>query len=184
MISNLFSIANGSEIVVKYKDDENDLVTISSDEELAFAVNLFPTDILRIVVELAIHQQKSSSPDCQNQWHKKERCSFVNDEKRGHFLHAKRERVLAGLKELEGNNFQENPKLLWKQEQLQRKLQNLDAKIAHFSSGGPNHSFGRGHPGCAQSEDRRCQFLAMKKEKIVARLKELEGTDFQANPGL
>jgi len=89
------------------------------------------------------------------------------------------------LKELEGSNFQENPKLSWKQEQLKRKLQNLDAKIAHFSSAGPYHSFGRGHPGFGpQSEDRHCQFLAMKKEKIVARLKELEGADFQANPGL
>lgn len=184
MISHLFSIESGNEFTLKYKDDENDLVTISSDEELAFAVNLFPTDILRIVIDFS--KQKSDSTVCaEPKWHKK--CKFPMDEKRCHFINAKRERVLACLKELEGTDFQAHPKLLWKQEHLKRKLQKLDSKIANKDStscGDDKHSV-RGHLDWkGPSDERRCHFLAAKKEKILARLKELEEADFQANPGL
>jgi len=38
-------------LLLKYKDDEGDLVTISSDEELAFAIELFEGEILRLTLE-------------------------------------------------------------------------------------------------------------------------------------
>jgi len=184
MISSIFSSQRGAEFIVKYKDDENDLVTISSDEELAFAVNLFPTDILRLVISPKHSLIVPDIADCADRrWCRKEKW---NNEKRGHFLFSKRERVLACLKELEGSDFQANPKLFWKQEHLKRKLQNLDSKIANVDHSGHcgNKPAGRVHPCKGPMDPRRCHFLATKKEKILARLKELEGTDFQAAPGL
>jgi len=38
------------ELSIKYTDDEGDLVTISSDEELAFAIELFPNSVLRLTL--------------------------------------------------------------------------------------------------------------------------------------
>jgi transcriptional regulator with GAF, ATPase, and Fis domain len=169
MISSLFSIESGNEFTVKYKDDENDLVTISSDDELAFAVNLFPTDILRIVIDFSKPKSELAcdSACAEPKWHKK--CKYpMDDEKRCHFLNAKRERILACLKELEGADAQASPKLLWKREHLQRKLQKLDSKIANRESAncGDNKHFGREHfDWKGPSDERRCHFLAAKKRK-------------------
>jgi len=45
-------------IVVKYEDDEKDMITISSDEELEFAIGLFKDSVMKLRVE------KVASPSC------------------------------------------------------------------------------------------------------------------------
>jgi len=182
LISNLFPLANGTDFTVKYKDDENDLVTISSDDELLFAVNMFPTDILRIVVEFP---KRTGLPDCAAPCKWQNKCDRRPDEKRCDWLATKRERVQAKLKTLEGADFQAKPGLFYKQEHLKKKLQNIDNKLACKENTGENKQ-GRCPRNFSGPEHRQnsCNWMAIKKEKIQARLKELEGTDFHENPGL
>jgi len=180
LISNLFSLANGADFTVKYKDDENDLVTISSDEELAFAVNLFPTDILRIVVEVP---KPNSAAPCK--WQNK--CDRrPTDERRSEWLATKRERIQAKLKSLEGTDFQAKPGLFYKQEHLKKKLQNIDNKLACKENKETAWEYKPSRcPRNGQVDKHApCNWLTIKKEKIQARLRELEGTDFHENPGL
>jgi hypothetical protein len=193
LISSLFSIENGVEYIVKYKDDENDLVTISSDEELVFAVTQFPTDLLRIVVELPKQPVNSEQTDCHAKWHKRcerpfneKRCERPLDERRCHFLTAKRERILSKLKALEATDFQAHPHLFYKQEHLKKKLQNIDHKLANkeaWEKHGKQHHHQRWQ-GQMLDENASAQFLGVKKEKILAKLKALETMDLQANPKL
>jgi len=49
-VRNLFKLKEGSKVVIKYQDDEGDLITLSSDSELAFAINLFLNKVLRLHV--------------------------------------------------------------------------------------------------------------------------------------
>jgi len=181
LVSNLFSLADGADFTVKYKDDENDLVTISSDDELAFAINLFPTDILRIVVE--VHKPNCAAP-CK--WQSK--CDRrPTDDRRCDWLAAKRERIQAKLKALEGTDFQAKPGLFYKQEHLKKKLQNIDNKLA--CKGNKEAACENRPSRCprnysGQADRQGCNWMAIKKEKIQARLRELEGTDFHENPGL
>jgi len=53
----LFNFSNNEELSIKYTDDEGDLVTISSDEELAFAIELFPNSVLRLTLTSSASQQ-------------------------------------------------------------------------------------------------------------------------------
>jgi len=183
LISNLFPLANGTDFTVKYKDDENDLVTISSDDELLFAVNMFPTDILRIVVEVP-------KPNCAapcNKWQNK--CDRrQTDDRRCDWLATKRERIQAKLKALEGTDFQAKPGLFYKQEHLKKKLQSIDNKLAckENKETACENKPGRCPRNYSGQADRHppCNWLTIKKEKIQARLRELEGTDFHENPGL
>jgi hypothetical protein len=180
LITNLFPQANGIDFSVKYKDDENDLVTISSDDELMFAVNLFPTDILRIVVEFP------KKADCAAPCKWQNKCDRRPDEKRCDWLTTKREGVQAKLKALEGADFQAKPGLFYKQEHLKKKLQNIDNKIAWKQENAGENKQGRCPRNFSGPENRQnsCNWMAIKREKVQARLKELEGTDFHENPGL
>jgi len=123
LITNLFPQANGIDFSVKYKDDENDLVTISSDDELMFAVNLFPTDILRIVVEFP------KKADCAAPCKWQNKCDRRPDEKRCDWLTTKREGVQAKLKALEGADFQAKPGLFYKQEHLKKNCRTLTTRL-------------------------------------------------------
>jgi len=49
-IQELFGFKHDEDLCIKYTDDEGDLVTISSDEELAFAIELFPNSVLRLTI--------------------------------------------------------------------------------------------------------------------------------------
>jgi len=46
----LFSFPEGATVLLKYKDEEGDMVTISSNEELLFAIELFSGSVLRLVL--------------------------------------------------------------------------------------------------------------------------------------
>jgi hypothetical protein len=59
-------------------------------------------------------------------------------EKRCHFLVAKKERIEACLKEMEGVDLQANPGLFWKQEHLKRKLQKIENRLAYSKSHASN----------------------------------------------
>jgi len=49
-IRTIFNFKNDDDLCIKYSDDEGDLVTVSSDEELAFAIELFSNSVLRLTV--------------------------------------------------------------------------------------------------------------------------------------
>jgi len=60
-VQSLLALEN--EFVLKYKDDESDLISISSDEELSFAVNFIGKGgILRLTVALQLPVPMASSP--------------------------------------------------------------------------------------------------------------------------
>lgn len=44
------SFSTDEPLIIKYKDEESDLITISSDAELAFAIELFTDAVLRLIV--------------------------------------------------------------------------------------------------------------------------------------
>jgi len=155
-ISNLFSLHGP--FIVKYKDNENDLVTISSDEELVLAAKLFSTTDMHIFIE--VPQTKTLSPNIKpiedTQGH-------VADEK------SKREQSQSKLQDLEGPDSQANPGF-WKQEHLIKKGRNKD-NVGTAN----NKNYGR---------RRQPLPLPVKKEKIQASLAQLERSDVQANPYL
>jgi len=64
-VATLFEIKDQDGWSIKYKDEENQLVTISSDEELMFAIQLHGGKVLRIEISFnsAERQGNSSSSD-------------------------------------------------------------------------------------------------------------------------
>jgi hypothetical protein len=54
----LFGFKNDENLCIKYTDDEGDLVTISSDEELVFAIELFPNSVLRLTISAPVDASK------------------------------------------------------------------------------------------------------------------------------
>jgi len=56
----LFGFKNNEDFCIKYTDDEGDLVTISSDEELGFAVELFPNSLLRLTINTVSAPQQQT----------------------------------------------------------------------------------------------------------------------------
>jgi len=80
-IKRLFNFPEAANFLLKYKDEEGDMVTISSNEELLFAIELFSGSVLRLVV---IDQNKKEcgrrcpdgipmghrGPGCHKKWHK------------------------------------------------------------------------------------------------------------------
>jgi len=49
-IKRLFGFSDPEDVILKYKDEDGDMVTISSDEELVFAIGLFTGSVLRLTV--------------------------------------------------------------------------------------------------------------------------------------
>jgi hypothetical protein len=64
-VRKFFGIHENENIVVKYQDDENDLITISSDEELEFAVGLFKDTVMKLRVEKLAQPQTQAAPQSQ-----------------------------------------------------------------------------------------------------------------------
>jgi uncharacterized protein (DUF3084 family) len=50
-IKRLFGFTDVEEVMLKYKDEEGDMVTVSSNEELVFAIELFTGSVLRLNVD-------------------------------------------------------------------------------------------------------------------------------------
>jgi hypothetical protein len=63
-ITELFGFKNSEEVILKYKDDEGDMVTISSDEELEFAIDVFAGSILRLTVCTAPKDEVATPQVC------------------------------------------------------------------------------------------------------------------------
>jgi len=49
-IKRLFGFYDSDEVLLKYKDDDGDMVTVSSNEELRFAIELFTGSVIRFTV--------------------------------------------------------------------------------------------------------------------------------------
>jgi len=79
-VRTLFSFESVEDLCIKYTDDEGDLVTISSDEELVFAIELFPNSVLRLTVTGPVKKHSRcdrDGPKCEkwaHKWEKKEGC--------------------------------------------------------------------------------------------------------------
>jgi len=58
-IKRLFGFSDVEEVMLKYKDEEGDLVTVSSNEELVFAIELFTGSVLRLNV---VTENKTKRP--------------------------------------------------------------------------------------------------------------------------
>lgn len=68
-IRRIFGFKDNDEVGIKYTDDEGDLVTISSDEELAFAIEMFPNSVLRLTITASISKSSQCSGwSRQNKW--------------------------------------------------------------------------------------------------------------------
>jgi len=156
-ISNLFSLHGP--FIVKYKDNENDLVTISSDEELAFAAKLFSTTVMHIFIEVPQNNTQALS-------------SIIKpiEDAQVHVTDGKREQSLSKPQDLEGPDSQANPGF-WKQEPHNNKKWRNNDNVGTAN----NKNHGR---------RRQPLPLAAKKEKIQASLAELERSDVQAHPNL
>jgi len=113
--------------VVKYKDEEDTLVTISSDEELTFAVELMGSPLHLVIVEPSERVSKTAEPV-----------------ERGHHKRANKfdkERVLAHLTKKQANittrlstiKESENPRQRANVSKLEQKLANVSAKIVELS---------------------------------------------------
>jgi len=59
-IKRLFGFSDVEEVMLKYKDEEGDLVTVSSNEELVFAIELFTGSVLRLNV---VTENKTKRPN-------------------------------------------------------------------------------------------------------------------------
>jgi len=57
-IKRLFGFSDSDEVMLKYKDDDGDMVTVSSDDELVFAIGLFTGTVLRLNVIAAKNTNK------------------------------------------------------------------------------------------------------------------------------
>jgi len=129
-ICNIFGFSKDS-VVVKYLDDEGDLVTISSDPELKFAVELSPR-ILKLKLELVRPQAQPPTPAacageqrrmCNKKWRKSvERCEKKKKCERAEKCKNKGERRRAKLESLKS-----------KEEKLKAKLTALEASPASTS---------------------------------------------------
>lgn len=132
------------EFVLKYKDDEGDMITLSTSEELKFAIScLVPTSTLRldVTVNEPYRTPTPSTPvenpngECQRRrkwddrgekremkWEqRKEKCM----EKRKERLDAKRQRIVEGIERLSNvPSNQGNPE--WRQRRLQTLQQKLN----------------------------------------------------------
>jgi hypothetical protein len=74
-IKTIFNYDADQVLVIRYKDDEGDLVTLSSDEELLFALEIFSGSVLR----LSIHTEQQ-----------RERCGRPHGGERGPYHHWER----------------------------------------------------------------------------------------------
>jgi len=70
-IQKLFGFQDEDKFLLKYTDEEGDMVTISSDEELYFAITLFRGGLLRLTVET--QKCKRGERRC-GKWENKEHC--------------------------------------------------------------------------------------------------------------
>jgi len=106
------SFSTDESLTIKYKDEESDLITISSDSELAFAIELFTGAVLRLIVS----SNRGGRGKCH--WGEK-RCGMGMGRGRGKWC----EKLKA------------NPELLkQKVETLEWKLQTLQQRKQSFES--------------------------------------------------
>jgi len=106
------SFSTDESLTIKYKDEESDLITISSDAELAFAIELFTGSVLRLIVS----SNRGGRGKCH--WGEK-RCGMGMGRGRGKW----------------GEKLKANPELLkQKVETVQWKLQTLQERKQSFES--------------------------------------------------
>lgn len=85
-VRKFFVINENDSIIVKYQDDENDMITISSDEELEFAIGLFKDGVMKLRVDKVQPQVQDAPQSRCEYWRQKkaekkaERCAkWKND---------------------------------------------------------------------------------------------------------
>jgi hypothetical protein len=129
-VADVFGLAS-TNWVIKYKDEEETLVTISSDEELAFAVQLMGSLLHMVVVEpssVQVFVVPSVNNDCQKlDSHQEER--IKNNRVLAH-LTKKQANISARLSVLKNS---ENLKQRGQVPKLEQKLADIGAQIAELS---------------------------------------------------
>jgi len=164
-ICQIFGYSKDS-VVIKYADDEGDLVTVSSDEEVKFAIQvakgvmrlrvdkkcpaISPAPVPRVVEKAQDEfvdedEDETSSSDDQPKWKNKK---TMNPEKIRHVLQRltykrdKMQQKLAALDSAAVESGKEVGKQQWHKEKLRRKISFLSARIDRLSAL-PRHG-----PGC------------------------------------
>jgi len=73
-ICNVFGFSKDSVVLIKYFDDEGDLVTISSDQELKFAVELAPR-VLKLKVDIVSPYESTKTAPAEVSHEEKRQCN-------------------------------------------------------------------------------------------------------------
>jgi len=187
-VRNVFGLCD--EFVLKYEDDEGDLITISSDEELSCAVGFTNGDLLRLTVSILVPVYVDSVPHpygypfrggfghCRGRrgsdYHRQQNGKYEQfSEERFRFserkqmkLTQKRDFLKASLATLSGfqtDQREVNPNLLRRQSAMQWKLHHLECRLARFEERAKN---GKkcGKKSCGKEEEK---FPAQKEEKNI-----------------
>jgi len=165
-VRNVFGLCD--EFVLKYEDDEGDLITISSDEELSCAVGFTNGDLLRLTVSILVPVYVDSVPHpygypfrggfggfghCRGRrgsdYHRQQNGKYEQfSEERFRFserkqmkLTQKRDFLKASLATLSGfqtDQREVNPNLLRRQSAMQWKLHHLECRLARFEERAKN----------------------------------------------
>lgn len=161
-IKNLFSLQR--EFVLKYKDEEGDMVTISTSEELSFAMScLVPSQALRLEVTLKEQatgpvEVKMDKKACKKWGGGAGQCNNVD---------WKRQKMQGYLERL-----QAMPENDCNREWRQKKIEHLQTKIACLDSaqqGAPASGAGE----CNNWQSRANNHMQQKKEQIAAKIEKL-----------
>jgi len=110
-----------SEFVLKYKDNEGDLITISSDEELVCALSYSDGSVLRLVVDQGMNiDQGTNTVDisCRHTNSMESRCRGGRWNRRGHNFHCQ-----------EGRGVDKKSRLTLKRDLLKSKLESIPKDI-------------------------------------------------------
>lgn len=137
LVDNIGTSFGKQNYIIKYIDDETDLVTISSDEDLKFAINLFPCNILRLKIFPQNSKEfetssESDDKDFPNEVPKKNKINRRSEkfELKRSKLVGKRDRIRTRLGQLEQTS--DDLKVQPKNEKLQMKLQKIESRLSKF----------------------------------------------------
>jgi len=163
-IRTLFGFESLENLTIKYTDEEGDMVTISSDEELKFAIGLFAGGLLRLTI-CNPKNHGAWRKGCEKHWDTTEKKPWENKE-------SKWENKSAMWKQKWEAKLQANPQFLQKkidqftgkQDNLRKRLQWLENKATN----NPNPSF-----------PHRIAHIQMKLKRIERHLSHLQSLQTQ-----
>lgn len=137
-IRSLFGFEALESLTLKYTDEEGDMVTISSDEELKFAIGLFAGGLLRLTI--CNPKNRGGKKGCERNWDSEKKWNHEkkwnqeNMESKGAMWKKKWETKLLNNPQLLQKKIDQ---FIGKQDNLRKRLQWLESK----SVGNPNPSF-------------------------------------------